>query len=279
MSGQGSFVEELMAIKGGAKRIPYDAERDRFQMPHCADTSINKELNANRIVVDGKNIAIATQYPYPHQVEAHLQMLLDNCTPVLIMLASATDIQNHQMPEYFSRPATYGNIQTRCKFVDYIELGSTFETKVFTLSISSNQASIDIPVLHVHNWPDQHTVGPEVTSKLVSLIESTVAESKASFEKDNHPAVGNTEKVLPVIHCKAGVGRTGQTLAAMVMKNHPELSLESITKDLRASRNDRMVQTRVQMETLIRMKDMHSAPKQRAPKAKRSFFAKMLGKT
>ena len=175
MSENGSFVEQLMSIKGDARGILYDPKRDRFNMPHSANTSVRNDLNANRIIIDGNNIAIATQYPFAHQVEAQLQMLLDNCTPVLIVLASTKDIQNHQLPEYFSGSATVGEIQTVSKFLDYIDLGNTIEAKLFQLIVTHDQKTIDIPVVHVFNWPDHRTVSPETTSNLVALIDSKVA--------------------------------------------------------------------------------------------------------
>jgi len=281
MSESGSIVVDLMGIKGGAIGVPYNSERDRFNMPHCAETRVSDELNANRIVVDGKNIAIATQYPFESQVQAQLQMLLDNHTPVLIVLASATDIQNHQMPQYFSGSATYGELQTKSKFVDYIDLSNDIESKVFNLAITSPAGAIDIPVLHVYNWPDHRTVSPETTTKLVELIEKTVAESRDTFASNGNPHIDNVEKMLPVIHCKAGVGRTGQTLAAMAMKKSPSLTLEMITKDLRASRNDKMIQSPYQMKTLVKLEGMQDKPKQAAPQVKaksgRSFFSKLFG--
>ena len=274
MRENGSAVETLMSIKGEAIGIPYDADRDRFNMPHCAETNVSPTLNANRIVVDGINIAIATQYPFPHQLEAQLQMLLDNRTPVLIILASSTDIQNNQLPQYFSGSGTYGEIQTHSKFVDYIDLSNTIEAKVFSLTVTGDQDSIDIPVLHVYNWPDHRTVSPATTRKLVALIESTIAESRISLEQNTRSAIDEIEKMLPVIHCKAGVGRTGQTLAAMVMNKYPELTLESITKDLRASRNDRMIQTPHQMTTLLELVNREPKPSPPASKSWRSIFRK-----
>jgi len=280
MGQHGSFVEQLMGIKGDSNGIQYDAKRDRFNMPHSADTNVRKDLNANRIVVDGNSIAIASQYPFPHQVESQLQMLLDNCTPVLIVLASTKDIQNHQLPEYFSGSATVGQIQTKSQFLDYIDLENSTEAKLFQLTVTQDQKSIEIPVVHVFNWPDHRTVSSETTSKLVALITAKVVEKRAFYEEIKHPVLSEAEKMLPVIHCKAGVGRTGQTVAALAMEKYPALSLESITKDLRASRNNLMVQTPYQMETLVKLHtmndvdSMHKEAKQQTSRWWRSIFRK-----
>lgn len=246
-------VKQLMKIKGGAKSVPYDAIRDRFNMPHAADTSVHKELNANRISINGNNIAIATQFPFDYQLETQFQMMVDNCTPALVVLASNRDIQDNGLSNYFSSPDTFGQIKTRSIPMRRVELGGKIEAYVFKVDVTGYQEPIDIPVIHVHNWPDHQTVSPEVTSNLVSLIESTVAEKKAFYEEQNNQAIHDDEKMLPVIHCRAGVGRTGQTIAAMAMKQYPELNLENITKDLRLSRNDYMIQTPEQMETLLKM--------------------------
>lgn len=271
MSRNSSNVTDLMGIKGGAVGIPYDSERDRFNIPHSADTSIRKELNANRIAAGGNHIAIATQYPFPHQIEAQLQMLVDNCTPVLIILASRSDIQNHLLTEYFAGTASFGEIQTTSKFVDYIDLSHDIEAKVFDLTISGYKEGLKIPVLHIHNWPDHRTVSPETTEKLVELIESTAQKSIALFNNSGHPAVGDPSMMLPVIHCKAGVGRTGQTIAAMAMKKYADLSLDTITRDLRISRNDKMIQTSIQMETLIKMDNLRQNVSQKPPRKSRSW--------
>ena len=271
MSRNSSIVTELMDIKGGARSIPYDSERDRFNIPHSADTSVKKELNANRITAGGNHIAIATQYPFAHQIEAQLQMLVDNYTPVLIVLASRSDIQNHLLTEYFAGSASFGEIQTKSKFVDYIDLSHDIEAKVFSLTISGYKEGIQIPVLHIHNWPDHRTVSPETTEKLVELIDTTAQKSRTLLSNSEHPAMNNPSMMLPVIHCKAGVGRTGQTIAAMAMKKYADLSLDVITRDLRISRNDKMIQTSIQMETLIKMDNIRKNTSHKPPRKARSW--------
>ncbi len=244
---------QLMAIKGNAKRASFDPKRDRFNMPHSADTRIHKDLNANRMVINNSNIAIATQYPLPHQLEAQFQMLIENRTPALVILASISDMRKNQLPDYFSMSATYGQVTTRSIAMGNVELGDGIKAQMFKLEVAGFGTSIDMPVIHVHNWPDHQTVSPKATSNLVTLIELTLSEKRAFYEKRKSRAVLDPERILPVIHCRAGVGRTGQAIAAMVMKKNPELSLASITNDLRVSRNNYMIQTPVQMETLVKL--------------------------
>ncbi|PWQ93662.1 protein-tyrosine phosphatase family protein [Leucothrix arctica] len=278
MSNKLSPVEQLMAIKGEAESIAYDSERDRFNMPHAAETNISNALNANRIVIDGKDFAIATQFPLDQQIEAQLQLLIDNQTPVLVVLASINDIQNNQLIEYFKGSATYGAIQTQSKFLDYVDLDSIIEAKIFNLSVSGYKESLEIQVIHVHNWPDHRTVSTEVTTNLVSLIESKIEQSMTAFKKDQSPTISDLAKALPVMHCKAGVGRTGQTLAAMAMKQFPELSLASIIKDLRRSRNNKTIQTPQQMKTLMELDEMRSKSQAKTQKKQSRSWRSLFGK-
>ncbi|HCH1194067.1 TPA: tyrosine protein phosphatase [Vibrio parahaemolyticus] len=248
-----STAELLMGIKGGARRIPFDSRRDRFNLTYSLDTSIRRDLNANFIKVDGDIVAIATQYPFQYQLEAQLQLLVGNRTPALIVLASYKDIDNDELPEYFSKSARYGQITTKSELVKIVNLGESVEAKIYQLDILGYQAAVTVPVIHVHNWPDHHTIQPSTTMNLVELIDSVVVDKKEFYIQRKSRAIYDPEKLLPVIHCRAGVGRTGQTIAAMIMRKNPNLSLASITKDLRVSRNDYMIQTQVQMETLVKM--------------------------
>lgn len=250
-----SKAELLMGIKGAARRIPFNPKRDRFNLTYSIDTCIRKDLNANFIKVDGDIVSIATQYPYDHQVEGQLQLLVDNRTPVLVVLASDKDIIRDDLPEYFSKSSRYGEISVKSKLTDTIDLGNSIEARTYQLDISGYQATVSIPVIHVHNWPDHHTIKPESTLKLVNLIESISGHKKDFYIQRKSRAIYDPEKLLPVIHCRAGVGRTGQTIAAMMLHSKPHLNLASITKDLRVSRNDYMIQTLVQMETLVQLEE------------------------
>ena len=67
-------------------------------------SSLNPNLNANRININGKNVAIATQYPYEHQIPNHLRMLVDNNIPVVTVIAEQSQMEEptNNMSDYFS---------------------------------------------------------------------------------------------------------------------------------------------------------------------------------
>ncbi len=244
---------ELMEVKGHARSLPFDPKRDRFQMPHSADTNVRRDLNANRITIGGDQIAIATQYPTVQQLVPYFEMLVDNRTPVLVILASNADINGHVMPGYFAHSYNYGPLQTNVTLTGTEDLGDDIEANMYQLEVFGYEAAIDFPVIHVHNWPDHQTVSALTTHRLVALIEETAAEKRQFYTERGSRAAQDPNKLLPVIHCRAGVGRTGQAIAAMAMKRFPTMPLVEITRDLRACRNDVMVQTLPQMETLVEM--------------------------
>lgn len=63
------------------------------------------------------------------------------------------------------------------------------------------------------------------------------------------------------MHCRAGVGRTGQLLATMeLLKSESQQSLESIVRDMRTTRDGKMVQISAQMQTLAVLAEQLNKP-------------------
>ena len=113
---------------------------------------------------------------------------------------------------------------------------------MYALTINTlNAESFTVEVLHVHNWKDHTAVDANTTLQIADKVIELANESK------------NDGK--PVIHCKAGVGRTGQVLGALVMQQDKDntMSLESIVTDMRNSRNGHMVQNDDQLKVLTKI--------------------------
>ncbi|HGJ5877374.1 MAG TPA: protein-tyrosine phosphatase family protein [Arsenophonus sp.] len=208
-------------------------------------------LPANRIQINQKEVAIACQYPTPKSLENYFKMLVANKTPVLVILASDQDIGT-KLPKYFSQTGKYGDVSVevshgaerglddRLRYRDY-----TLNLKINNINNSKNEGAISqatIPVIHVYNWPD---LTASSNKGLIALAKhvNMVTENSRNTHNDNN--------LLPVIHCRAGVGRTGQLIGTMeLLKAESQQSLESIVRDMRTTRAPQMVQTPEQMQTL-----------------------------
>lgn len=229
-------------------------------------TAVRADLNANYVQV-GVHRSIACQYPLEAQLESHLQMLFDNRTPVLAVLASAKEIDNPQfkMPDYFRHGGQYGAVSVKSEHKESIALGDGVQADVYNLTLTNPGAGrkgITVPVVHVSNWPDQTAVSAEVTDTLSTLLEQKAQGQQAMYEKAGSSAVGDENKLLPVIHCRAGVGRTAQVIGAMAMHapRNDQLSVEDMVSDMRTSRNGIMVQKDEQLEVLIRLAQSQQRP-------------------
>lgn len=229
-------------------------------------TAVRPDLNANYVQV-GAHRSIACQYPLEAQLESHLQMLFDNRTPVLAVLASAREIDNPQfkMPDYFRHGGQYGAVSVKSEHKESIALGDGVLADVYNLTLTqpgAGRKGITVPVVHVSNWPDKTAVSAEVTDKLSTLLEQKAQGQRAVYEKAGSSAVGDENKLLPVIHCRAGVGRTAQVIGAMAMHEprNGALSVEEMVGDMRTSRNGIMVQKDEQLEVLMTLAQAQQRP-------------------
>ncbi|AQS40714.1 protein tyrosine phosphatase [Shewanella psychrophila] len=241
---------------------PGTSKLNRFgDIQSAQHTNVASDLNANRINIGGKNIAIATQYPLAHQIESHLKMLVQNRTPSLTVLTEQSKMNDPTkgMQDYFSKSAQYGSVQTKSSLVETVDFDG-IHADVYKLVIREpGQKSIEVPVVHITNWEDMTAVDAEVTLKITAKIKELTDEKLSGYQSIGSRAVGDPDKLLPVVHCRAGVGRTGQILGAMAMQEPAnKASLESIVTDMRTSRNGIMVQTDKQLDVLAEIANSQS---------------------
>lgn len=223
-------------------------------------------LAANRVQIAGQNVAIACQYPKPASLQDYFKMLVANRTPALVVLASDKDINPEKgvgLPEYFRQDNQYGDVSVTVIDKGEGKLADELDYHDYLLHVTDEGQNIKvtIPVIHVSNWPDLTASGNEGLKELAEHV-NTVVDKKINFYKEKgSSAVNDENKLLPVMHCRAGVGRTGQLLATMeLLKPESQQSLESIVRDMRTTRDGKMVQTPAQMQTLAVLAEQLNKP-------------------
>ncbi|MGL4860865.1 MAG: protein-tyrosine phosphatase family protein [Enterobacteriaceae bacterium] len=215
---------------------------------------VGNPLPANRVQIDGKNVAIISQYPTAAHLQSYYGMLAENRTPVLLIMSSDKDIAERNLINYFNETNnhTYPDGTTvKSRRVDDVTFGPGLHARQYLLTVKKDNAVVTIPVVHPYDWEDLTAPDTDAIQKLIQHTSKLKEERIAEYTAKRSRAVGDPNKLLPVKHCAAGVGRSGYVeVMERLMQPDPPSSLQEVIEELRATRNYAMVQTDAQMNAL-----------------------------
>uniref|UniRef100_A0A8C8VF45 Protein tyrosine phosphatase non-receptor type 3 n=1 Tax=Pelusios castaneus TaxID=367368 RepID=A0A8C8VF45_9SAUR len=232
--------------------LPYDATRIILQgnEDYINANYVNMEIPSAGIV----NKYIATQGPLPHTCAHFWQVVWDHRLSLIIMLTTLTERGRTKCHQYWPDPPDvmeYGNFRVKCQSED-CTIAYVFREMVITNIETKEEHTITH--LQYVAWPD-HGV-PDDSMDFLEFVTCM------------RPKRVENEPVL--VHCSAGIGRTGvlvtmETAMCLIERNQPVYPLDIVRKmrDQRAM----MVQTssqykfvceailRVYKEGLVRPRD------------------------
>ncbi|CAY76317.1 protein-tyrosine phosphatase family protein [Erwinia pyrifoliae] len=222
-----------------------DKKINRFDnIPSRVETLVDKGLNANYITIANERVAIASQYPLTGHLEKYLEMIVDQRTPAIVVLASKAEIDEprNEMHNYFGRSEKHDKIETISEKTGNYELVDKTKVETYNLIIKGHGNDFPVKVYHVTNWPDHGTISAKATKQLAGYINE----------------VRDRNEGVPVIHCRAGVGRTGVVICAQAIGK--EISVERAVVSCRECRNHHMVQTDEQIDCLKKIAEDNGYP-------------------
>ncbi|NXP04201.1 PTN3 phosphatase, partial [Thinocorus orbignyianus] len=208
--------------------LPYDATRIILQgdEDYINANYVNMEIPSAGIV----NRYIATQGPLPHTCAHFWQVVWDHKLSLIIMLTTLTERGRTKCHQYWPDPPDvmeYGNFRVRCHSED-CTIAYVFREMVIT-NVETEQHHTVTHLQYVA-WPD-HGV-PDDSMDFLEFVNCM------------RPKRVKNEPVL--VHCSAGIGRTGvlvtmETAMCLIERNQPVYPLDIVRKmrDQRAM----MVQT------------------------------------
>ncbi|XP_067299997.1 tyrosine-protein phosphatase non-receptor type 4 [Pseudorasbora parva] len=171
---------------------PYDATRVILKGTddYINANYINMEIPASRLI----NRYIACQGPLPNTCPDFWQMTWEQGSSMVVMLTTQVERGRVKCHQYWPNPsgsATYGGFQVSCQTE---EGNSAFLVRDMTLTHIESEESRELTQIQYLAWPD-HGVPDDSTDFLdfVALVRNKRA--------------GKDEPV--VVHCSAGIGRTG----------------------------------------------------------------------
>ncbi|XP_059161044.1 tyrosine-protein phosphatase non-receptor type 21-like isoform X2 [Physella acuta] len=213
-----------------ASHIKIKTLRNHLRSMNTLATSL-KQLTAN----DNKWLFIATQAPLENTAVDFWQMIWENSVDVLAMLTPFQELGKSKCFTYWPQEPgpqhkhVYGEFEVELQFTDD-------SLCYLTSRIILRHAGREHMVWHLQytDWPDHGC--PEDTYGFLGFLDEI--ESVARLAESE---TGREEKSPVVVHCSAGVGRTGVVILTMVMKwclehNHNV----DLPKALLGIRNQRM---------------------------------------
>uniref|UniRef100_A0A8C0F8C0 Tyrosine-protein phosphatase n=1 Tax=Bubo bubo TaxID=30461 RepID=A0A8C0F8C0_BUBBB len=208
--------------------LPYDATRIILQgdEDYINANYVNMEIPSVGIV----NRYIATQGPLPHTCAHFWQVVWDHKLSLIIMLTTLTERGRTKCHQYWPDPPDvmeYGSFRVRCHSED-----CTIAYVVREMVITNVETEQQHTITHLQYvaWPDHG-----VPDDSMDFLEFVTCMRPKRIE--NEPVL---------VHCSAGIGRTGvlvtmETAMCLIERNQPVYPLDIVRKmrDQRAM----MVQT------------------------------------
>nr|XP_022305423.1 receptor-type tyrosine-protein phosphatase epsilon-like [Crassostrea virginica] len=215
------FLDEFKSIPYGEEshipcsvaKEPRNKSRNRFRTTFPYDHSRvilksdeNDYINANYIQdCSGERKYIASQGPKPNTVADHWLMVWQENVRVIAMLTNLTEGSKKKCEQYwpdFKQEVTYGDItvllQQENKYAYYV-------TRQLKLRHKSEAESRLVTQMHYTHWPDHGVPDP---------VQLMVFYRHVARIKDKH------RDNLMLVHCSAGIGRTGTFLALDALYRH-----------------------------------------------------------
>ncbi|GMT17213.1 hypothetical protein PFISCL1PPCAC_8510, partial [Pristionchus fissidentatus] len=237
-TGIQGLLEEFNDIKrqtqaiGDTPKVAFDANapKNRYKDVFCVDESRvvlkwpegqGDYIHANWVAVDDKRKYICTQGPIVATIEDFWRMVWQEKCKSILMLCNVVEQGKKKCEQYWPEAdqfqMIYGSVIVKVvKSREWMKLMTRT-----TLTLTDGSESFDVEHIQWNDWPDRGV--PLDVTTCVTLIKLLV-------------------KVSPtVIHCSAGIGRTGTIVGLELMlaklKAGQKTSLKEIVIGLRGKRH------------------------------------------
>lgn len=168
------------------------------------DGSPSDYINASWVREDGMSY-IACQGPLEHTSESFWLMIVEQGVPTVIMLTGLRERGRDKCHGYFPQGqhvVAFGCVKVRC--VEVVDRGGVVERNLEVTV--RNERPWHVKHYHLRTWPD-HGV-PDSPSAIYGILDVLY----------RHHGDGTTSSSPAVVHCSAGIGRTGVLIVLDILR-------------------------------------------------------------
>lgn len=175
-------------------------------------SSVSCSLDGSALKASDAIRYIASQGPLPNTIETFWRFVYEQRFPAIVMLTNLTERGSTKCSEYYPRHAEE-MLQFPSVVVRTVESRQSpgKEMTMRKIEVRSGLSQVEAPLIvthfHFHQWPD-HGV-PDDSTAIRSMIKAISSQRERSQQSEAGP---------PVIHCSAGIGRTGTFIAIDVLR-------------------------------------------------------------
>ncbi|ELU01337.1 hypothetical protein CAPTEDRAFT_121691 [Capitella teleta] len=184
--------------------LPYD--HSRVKLLPIDDEDGGDYINANWIPgYNSRREYIASQGPLPSTRDDHWRMIWECNCQCIVMLTKCVEAARQRCDHYWpidSEAIYYGDLQ-----VQILNETKSTDWSISEFIISKGDQSRRLKHFHYHSWPDMKA--PNKTGSIVPFVRLI----RAKVQLDGGPLL---------VHCSAGVGRTGTFIALDHLMQHIE---------------------------------------------------------
>ena len=197
---------EKYLYKGNSKLDRY-SDIKPYNHNRIGINSKNKYINASPINIINQKYFILTQGPKKETIEDFWTMVDENECKVIVMLCKNTEDGRKKCEKYWAK-----EIEMKNYIISVLRKNKNDDFKIREIKLINLSSKIEKTIIQIHfiDWPDhgvpdnQYGKIFETFIKMIELVDKY---------KGNHPAV---------IHCSAGVGRSGTFTSMYYLKKEIE---------------------------------------------------------
>ncbi|XP_043932434.1 tyrosine-protein phosphatase non-receptor type 7 [Protopterus annectens] len=226
---------EELEVPGHASKDRYKTilpnPQTRVRLKHFENRNNGSNyINANYIkdFEGAEKVYIATQGPMANTVNDFWEMVWQESSPIIVMITKLKEKKEKCILYWPEKEEVYGRFEIR---VNSVEEYSEYTIRDLTIKLEDESRSVKH--YWYSSWPDHET--PHCAQSLLQLVEDV--EKTRQALKCKGPVI---------VHCSAGIGRTGCFIAVSIgcqqLKHKAEVDILRIVCQLRIDRGG-MIQT------------------------------------